>query len=311
MHCCFDFARHGPLSTRLLLSFSARFPSARVLLRPRSPSTLSLKTGAKRKPSRRERERERERRRKGKFDHSRAFSLRLFLPSAPRPSFARAASSPSGETKEERLQLSPKMEVEPPPPPQVSKLDAMDTADNASAATTTHHAAAASAAESEGDLYTRLKTLQRQLEFYEIQVRRGGCRRRGKREKERESKERGAGHRGSMRARRALSTSTSTPPPKKKLSTPGGVHPRGAALPQARAPPRPGGGQAHPVCSFGHRPILGNDRLGLGHCGIDDGVELPCPRAVDDQPRAASPLGVGGAAQALKRARGRCVFFSL
>ena len=63
------------------------------------------------------------------------------------------------------------MEVEPPPPPAASKLDAMDTADDADAATPTaasaHHAAAPS--ESEGDLYTRLKTLQRQLEFYEIQ----------------------------------------------------------------------------------------------------------------------------------------------
>ena len=62
------------------------------------------------------------------------------------------------------------MEVEPPPPQQASKLDAMDITDDASAATTTHHAAAPS--ESEGDLYTRLKTLQRQIEFYEIQVRR-------------------------------------------------------------------------------------------------------------------------------------------
>ena len=62
------------------------------------------------------------------------------------------------------------MEVEPPqPPPAASKLDAMDTtADDVDAgkSTSTHHAA-----ESEGDLYTRLKTLQRQLEFYEIQVR--------------------------------------------------------------------------------------------------------------------------------------------
>lgn len=69
------------------------------------------------------------------------------------------------------------MEVEPPPPPAASKLDAMDTADDADAATPTaasaHHAAAPS--ESEGDLYTRLKTLQRQLEFYEIQVREKEC----------------------------------------------------------------------------------------------------------------------------------------
>ena len=65
------------------------------------------------------------------------------------------------------------MEVEPPPPPQASKLhDAMYTADDGDApAETTHHASASSSAETEGDLYTRLKTLQRQLEFYEIQVR--------------------------------------------------------------------------------------------------------------------------------------------
>ena len=101
------------------------------------------------------------------------------------------------------------MEVEPPPPPQASKLDAMDTADDADASTgaTTHRASASSSAETEGDLYTRLKTLQRQLEFYEIQVRGGEMRKNGERsEKEREGegnrKEGGRGieERGSMRA---------------------------------------------------------------------------------------------------------------
>lgn len=68
------------------------------------------------------------------------------------------------------------MEVEPPHPPAASKLDAMDTADDDATTTTTavtHHATTPS--ESEGDLYTRLKTLQRQLEFYEIQVRECVC----------------------------------------------------------------------------------------------------------------------------------------
>ena len=84
LHCCFDFARHGSLSTRLLLSFSARFPSARVLIRPRSPSSLSLRKGAKRKPSRREREREGER----ESLITRSF-LSSSLPSFRAPSFFR------------------------------------------------------------------------------------------------------------------------------------------------------------------------------------------------------------------------------
>ena len=106
------------------------------------------------------------------------------------------------------------MEVEPPAPaPQAPKLDAMDTANDAPAATPHHHAAA----ESEGDLYTRLKTLQRQLEFYEIQVRRERWKEEEK-EKERERKrerieKEKEGIDGSIRAPSLnldLSTSTST-----------------------------------------------------------------------------------------------------
>ena len=111
------------------------------------------------------------------------------------------------------------MEVEPPPPPQASKLDAMDTADDAdaSAGATTHRASASSSAETEGDLYTRLKTLQRQLEFYEIQVRwrwveeEGRERRERSNERERERETGGRNRKGGggiearcARGRRAL-----------------------------------------------------------------------------------------------------------
>ena len=123
----------------------------------------------------------------------------------------------------------------------------------------------------DGDLYTRLKALQRQLEFYEIQVgavwgRVGGWAQAGGGESKHVAR---CAHRCVLRVCSAPSL-TRLPP---HTHTTGGVHSRGAALPEARAAARAGGGEADSVRCDWEEGMVG---WGEGVSAVVRGRSLDC-----------------------------------
>lgn len=86
---------------------------------------------------------------------------------------------------------------------------------------------------------------------------------------------------------------------------PGGVRQGRAQEPQARASPRPGGGQADPVGPARHRPVHGDGRSEQRNRRIDDRIELLREDLEHDQSGVAEAERLGGVASALERV-GRC-----